>query len=135
MRAKFWCHLGNVGKYIRTTPMPEIWRRLKADALILPAIPLLASCGMGSHFGVEPKEFRYKPPDYVSQHHKQECKTEAKSAAFRASYEFSQTGETMSYIFGGAGALGSFMAVYEKEEAAYRDAFEQCLKQNNYHVR
>ena len=110
---------------------PFISMRLRKMAALLVAGGLLSSCGWGSHFGVEPKDFRYVPPESVSQADRDECRNRAISVARSRGWDVASSKDTevMGTYFGAVGAMGAFAGIYEAEEVAYTEEFESCLKE------
>ena len=89
---------------------------------------------MGSHFGVDPSEFRYRPPETVSDTDKAECTSRARLTARQRGWELSSSkGLERTAMWGGViGAVGAFSYVYEAEEKAYGDEFKACLEEKGY---
>ncbi len=105
-------------------------------AVIIATAFMISACGMGTHFGVEPDEFRYEPPDTVSDEHEAQCTGPARSAARQRGNELTRSkGMENTAIYGGPiGALGVFTYIYEAEEDAYEEGFEDCLEEKGYEL-
>ena len=91
---------------------------------------------MGSHFSADPSEFRYRPPEIVSDTDKSECETRARSAARNKGWELSSSkGLERTALWGGLiGSVGAFTYIYEAEEDAYEEGFKGCLKEKGYSI-
>ena len=89
---------------------------------------------MQSHFSVDPSEFRYQPPETVSDADKAECTSRARSAAAQRGRELSSSkGLERTALWGGViGLIGVTSYIYEAEEGAYKDAFKTCLEEKGY---
>ena len=111
--------------------------KIKRPYLFIATLALLTSaCGVGSHFGTEPDEFRYTPPHMVSDEDESHCTIQARSAAARRGNELTRSkGMENTAIFGGlVGSIGVLSYIYEAEESAYKEGFESCLADKGYQL-
>ncbi len=107
---------------------------MRSALLGLTLLLVLTGCGMGSHFSADPSEFRYQPPETVSDADKAECTSRARSAAQQRGWELSSSkGLERTAMWGGViGAVGAFSYLYQEEEDTYEEEFKTCLEEKGH---
>jgi hypothetical protein len=101
------------------------------------AIVICAGCSITSHYGVDPPEWDYKCPEFVTEADNEYCH---ECAYDKASHVLQDTAGSDAFsntaiLLGPFGILGGAAYVSEKEDWVYEDAFKECLRDKGYDLK
>ena len=103
----------------------------KRKMLLAVTAVLVSACTFSSHFGKNPPDWDYEPPDNIAGLDKKFCDDYAFNKASKRSRELtnSKSMNTTAMLTGG---LGVFAYISAQEDVAYEKSMKECLHEKGY---
>lgn len=96
-------------------------------------ILIISGCSISSHYGVDPPDWDYKCPEFVSEEDNEYCHDYAYDKASHVLHDTASDGfSNTAILLGPFGIFGAAAYVSEKEDWVYEDAFKECLREKGY---
>ncbi len=106
----------------------------KRNLLLAAAVGLVSACTISGHFGENPPDWDYEPPDSIAEPDKEFCHNYAYSKAGERGRELasSKSMNNTAMLTGGLGAFGVMAYISEQEDVTYEKSMKECLQEKGY---
>ena len=103
----------------------------KRNMLLAATAALVSACTFSSHFGKNPPDWDYEPPNNIAELDEKFCHNFAFNKARERSRELtnSKSMNTTAMLTGG---LGVFAYISAQEDVTYEKSMKECLQEKGY---